>query len=67
MALCVPVRELKIPHEKSEFGVVTVSIGITTGSNIHLNTRDDYLKKADEALYISKKEGRNRSTICVLT
>jgi diguanylate cyclase (GGDEF)-like protein len=57
------VRLLNIPHEKSAAAShVTVSIGITTGSV--LNTRDgsEFIKRADEALYISKQSGRNKYT-----
>jgi len=52
-----------IPHEKSEVAdCVTVSIGITTGSVEHGQTFEDYIKRADEALYMSKNNGRNQYT-----
>jgi len=55
------IRDLKIPHEKNPEGnfVVTISIGIATGSSKASHSGDDYLKKADEALYLSKENGRN--------
>ena len=55
------IRNCKIPHEKSEIsGYVTVSIGVTTGQALQMHSGDDYIKKADEMLYKSKEEGRNR-------
>ena len=57
------IRALNIPHEKNEAAsFVTVSIGITTGTVMHGQDYSDYLKRADEALYMSKNDGRNRYT-----
>jgi diguanylate cyclase (GGDEF)-like protein len=57
------VRALNINNEKSiVIGYVTVSVGITTGEVSHTQTGDDYIKRADEALYMSKQNGRNRYT-----
>jgi len=57
------IQALNIPHKKSDVADrVTVSIGVTTGSVKHGQNYDTYLKRADEALYISKNSGRNRST-----
>ena len=56
------IRGLKIPHEKNEPGIVTISIGIATGEYSHTQSWEDYLKKADEALYMSKQSGRNKFT-----
>ncbi|MDR3000085.1 MAG: GGDEF domain-containing protein [Fibromonadaceae bacterium] len=63
------VMELEVPHEKNEAGIVTISIGITHG-NITLPVDGSsypqdgncYIKRADEALYMSKRSGRNRYT-----
>lgn len=60
------IRDLKIPHKDSDFGIVTISIGITTGINTSELSRKDYLKKADEALYMSKANGRNGYTYLAL-
>jgi len=60
------VQELKILHEKYDVGIVTVSIGIAFGSPNQKQSWDEYLKKADEALYMSKREGRNRYTFLAL-
>lgn len=61
------VQELKIPHEKSVNGIVTISIGVTTGFRIHTQSWNNYFKKADEALYMSKNNGRNQITSLALT
>ncbi|MCL2184569.1 MAG: GGDEF domain-containing protein [Treponema sp.] len=53
----------QIPHEKNEgLGYVTVSIGLSTINVKHTHNLTDYIKCADEALYISKQNGRNRFT-----
>ena len=57
------VRKLNMPHEKSSCApYVTVSIGVTSAKVEHTHTWDDYLKCADEALYASKQNGRNKYT-----
>ena len=57
------VWKCQVPHKASaaaEF--VTISIGVTTGIVHHMQTGDDYVVSADELLYTSKREGRNRYT-----
>jgi len=57
------VRDLYLPHEQSDAAdYVTVSIGITTGKVLHTHNAGDFVKRADELMYKSKKEGRNRSS-----
>jgi diguanylate cyclase (GGDEF)-like protein len=57
------VIERDLPHEANEAaGCVTVSIGVTTVKVKHTHKAEDYIKRADEALYTSKKNGRNRYT-----
>jgi diguanylate cyclase (GGDEF)-like protein len=57
------IRAKNIPHEKNEAApCVTVSIGVTTGEANRLQTGNDYIKRADKALYQSKQNGRNRYT-----
>jgi len=57
------VLKQKIEHEKNEpHRVVSISVGITTGNVSHTQKADDYIKFADEALYKSKENGRNRYT-----
>jgi len=56
------IRDLKIPHINNEGGIATVSIGVTTSYKIAMQNSTDFIKKADEALYLSKNSGRNRQT-----
>jgi len=61
------VRELYLPHENSEAAeYVTVSIGGTTGKVLHTHNSGDFIKKADEMMYKSKQEGRNRFSFGLL-
>lgn len=57
------IYDLNIKHGYSEVSDrITISFGISTA---HVGTKkdyNDYLKKADEALYISKERGRNTYT-----
>ena len=57
------ILDLKIVHEKNQPArFVTVSIGATTGE-VHFRQKvDDYVRRADELLYRSKQQGRNRYT-----
>ncbi len=57
------LRELALPHEGSEKGVVTVSVGIASyGANV-IDRRDtELLRRADQALYDAKAAGRDRVT-----
>jgi diguanylate cyclase (GGDEF)-like protein len=45
--------------------VITASFGVATYP-IHAKTKNDLFKKADEAAYISKKNGKNRVTIATI-
>ena len=57
------VRARNIPHEKNEAAdCVTISIGVTTSKVVQGQEWSDYIKRADEALYMSKQNGRNRYT-----
>ena len=57
------VQMLNIPHVNSSIkGHVTISIGVTTCEVTYAQSWDEYLKRADEALYMSKQNGRNRYT-----
>ena len=57
------VRSLNIPHSKNTAApCVTVSIGVTSGKISVARRWEDYMKRADEALYMSKKNGRNQYT-----
>ena len=62
------VRELNIPHAENDAAAyVTISIGVTTGKVDYKQDFGMYLKRADEALYMSKENGRDRYTYLDLT
>ena len=54
------VAELAIPHERSSYGVVTASIGVAGGQPTAGELAQDYIEKADAAMYKAKENGRNR-------
>jgi len=57
------VRDLKIPHATSDVtDIVTVSVGISVGIP-SINDGLHYVKLADDMLYKSKENGRNRYTL----
>ena len=57
------IRNCNIPHENSDVAkCVTISIGVTTSSVSHTQNPDHYIKRADEMLYESKQNGRDRYT-----
>jgi diguanylate cyclase (GGDEF)-like protein len=57
------VKSLGIPHINSDVADhVTISIGATTVKVKCSNQYMNYIKRADEALYISKNTGRDRYT-----
>lgn len=52
------IEELAIPHSKSHYGVVTVSIGVASDQT---QSWKDIVKYADAALYEAKNSGKNRT------
>jgi len=57
------VKNANIIHEASDIApYVTLSIGIVSGKVHHSQTIAEYIKTADQMLYASKQEGRNRYT-----
>ncbi|MGD0475714.1 MAG: diguanylate cyclase [Candidatus Velthaea sp.] len=54
------IEALGLEHGASEYGVVTVSIGVATCSGAQQTAPAELLRRADEALYIAKHSGRNR-------
>ena len=61
------IRKLKMPHEDSYFGIVTISLGVVTGASAaSKNDPYEFINMADEALYMSKNSGRNKCTYLAL-
>ena len=57
------VRTCGVPHTQSEVAdYVTVSVGATTAHMDLAFDGDDYIRRADEALYMAKGNGRNQYT-----
>lgn len=61
--LCANVRKLNIPHKNSPHGFVTVSCGIAHVNPISSSNPSLLLHHADQALYMSKANGRNQATL----
>jgi diguanylate cyclase (GGDEF)-like protein len=55
------VVDLAEPHELSELGMVTVSIGVAAGLPDGTNSYEQLIKTADTAMYEAKRAGRNRA------
>lgn len=58
------VLDAAIPHEGSETGIVTISLGIAAyPPHQRVRTCEDLLVRADQALYAAKHAGRNQAVI----
>jgi diguanylate cyclase (GGDEF)-like protein len=57
------VADLKIPHPRSDFAVLTVSVGVAC-IGAKENLPNSLLRAADQALYRAKSLGRNR-VVCL--
>lgn len=57
------VQDCCIPHKNSTVkDCITISIGFTSGPVKHTRMVQEFIKRADEALYHSKNSGRNQYT-----
>jgi diguanylate cyclase (GGDEF)-like protein/PAS domain S-box-containing protein len=55
------VKQLRMPHKASEFGVVTISVGVTTHvPGLWIKQLQGLMSRADAALYEAKAAGRDR-------
>ena len=62
--LRVEIENLKIPHENSKASnILTISIGVSSIVPTEEMQIEDLIRKADNALYLSKKSGRNRVSV----
>jgi diguanylate cyclase (GGDEF)-like protein/PAS domain S-box-containing protein len=57
------VQGLRMPHEDSATGLVSVSIGVAVWLPYQTNEISLLIQQADRALYESKRSGRNRLTV----
>ena len=55
--ICTALASQQLPHELSPLGIVTISIGVAVFVS---TTPEQLIKKADEALYCAKFQGRNQ-------
>ncbi len=52
-----------LEHRDSPFGEITVSVGINSGNPSVEESSEDFLRRADRALYRAKEGGRNRDSL----
>ncbi len=57
------LQTLALPHEKSEFGFVSVSIGVAVMIPTKEVEPKSLINLADKALYVAKRHGRNKVVI----
>ncbi|MFC4070970.1 diguanylate cyclase domain-containing protein [Actinoplanes subglobosus] len=57
---CRAVSRLAEPHALAHNGIVTVSVGVTSGTPLTNGDPEQLQKLADEALYDAKRAGRDR-------
>ncbi|NHZ60834.1 ligand-binding sensor domain-containing diguanylate cyclase [Massilia genomosp. 1] len=60
-ALCLALEQLALPHAKSPYGVVTISIGVVSLMPDENGAPEQLVEHADRAMYRAKTEGRNRA------
>lgn len=71
-AMCEAVAQAALPHERSPFGCVTISMGMAATIPLEGAVVETLLRQADAALYRAKAQGRNQvccyepDALCVL-
>jgi diguanylate cyclase (GGDEF)-like protein len=63
--ICAALRNRRLPHNGSPFGIVTISIGCATLVPEFGRHAPDVIALADSALYAAKGKGRNQ--VCLGT
>ena len=61
--ICEALARLALPHAKSPYGVVTISIGVASVLPDDAQLSDMLIRAADRAMYRAKSEGRNRARV----
>ncbi len=61
------VAALGMKHADSEFGTVTISVGVALMTPVAGQSNADLLRAADKALYEAKHQGRNRVVVNALS
>ena len=61
------VHDLKRPHMATQLGILTVSVGVAAAHPVTHGDPLAVVRAADQALYTSKDEGRNRTTLLDVT
>ncbi len=61
--VCAAMADAALPHAMSTFGHVTASIGVATVIPSADSGPEALIKRADQALYHAKAEGRNRADV----
>ena len=64
---CLALQAVGLPHELSEFGCVTVSIGVAAIIPGKGDPPDILVKAADKAMFRAKVQGRNRAVFASST
>ncbi len=59
--ICAALAALALPHAKSPYGVVTISIGVATLLPDEALSSEMLIQRADRAMYQAKRDGRNRA------
>jgi diguanylate cyclase (GGDEF)-like protein len=62
-AICRELERLALPHAKSPYGVITISIGVASLVPGDDNESGMLVRAADQALYRAKQAGRNRAVL----